>query len=130
MRLRHLLIVLVSVAAMLVVSEPASAQTNCATKLLRDWRDWSDGRIDGVYPVRCYRLALANMPEDVRVYSSAESDIERALQAKVSRTAVKAAAPESAAPASGKHEDGVSLWLVVGITAAVLAAGSLIALVR
>ena len=127
MRLRHLLIVLVSVAAMLVVSEPASAQTNCATKLLRDW---SDGRIDGVYPVRCYRLALANMPEDVRVYSSAESDIERALQAKVSRTAVKAAAPESAAPASGKHEDGVSLWLVVGITAAVLAAGSKIALVR
>jgi hypothetical protein len=127
MRLRHVFIVLASVAAILVASEPASAQTGCGTKLLRDW---SDGRIDGVYPVRCYRLALANMPEDLRIYSSAESDIGRALQAKVRATAVKAAAARSAAPASSKHGGGVSLWLVVGITAAVLAAGSLFALVR
>jgi hypothetical protein len=128
MRLRHVLIVLASVAAMLAVSEPAPAQTSCGTKLLRDW---SDGRIDGVYPVRCYRLALANMPEDIRIYSSAESDIKRALQARVRRAPVKATTVKSAAPASSRHDGGgVSLWLVVGITAAVLAAGSLIALVR
>ena len=127
MRLRHVLVVLASVAAVLAVSEPAAAKTSCGTKLLRDW---SDGRIDGVYPVRCYRLALANMPEDVRIYSTAESDIKRALQARVRATPVKATALKSAAPASGKQDGGVSLWLVVGITAAVLAAGSLLALVR
>ena len=127
MRLRHVVILLVSIAAMLAISEPASAKTNCGSKLLKDW---SDGRIDGVYPVRCYRLALANMPEDVRIYSTAESDIQRALQAKVrAETPVKAAALEST-PASSKQDRGVSLWLVVGITAAVLGAGSLLALVR
>jgi hypothetical protein len=127
MRLRHVLIVLASVAAMLAVAEPASARADCGTRLLRDW---SDGRIDGVYPVRCYRLALANMPEDVRIYSSAQSDIKRALQARIRTTPVKATAARSVAPVSGKHDRGVSLWLVAGITAAVLAAGSLIALVR
>jgi hypothetical protein len=126
MRLRHVLVVLASMAAMLAVSDPASAQTGCGTWLLRDW---SDGRIDGVYPVRCYRLALANMPEDLRIYSSAESDIKRALQARVRKAPVKATTVKSA-PASTGHGGGVSLWLVVGITAAVLAAGSLIVLVR
>lgn len=126
MRLRHVLVFLAFMAAVLAVSEPAAAKTNCGTKLLRDW---SDGRIDGVYPVRCYRLALANMPEDVRIYSTAQSDIKRALQAKVRATPVKATALKST-PASSKQDRGVSLWLVVGITAAVLAAGSLLALVR
>jgi hypothetical protein len=127
MRLRHAFIVLAALASILVVSEPASAQTSCGTRLLRDW---SDGRIDRVYPVRCYRLALANMPEDVKIYSTAESDIKRALQAEVRATPVKATVLKAAAPASTKHGNGVSLWLVAGITAAVLAAGSLLALVR
>ena len=103
MRLRHVLIVLASLAALLVVSEPASAQTSCGTRLLRDW---SDGRIDGVYPVRCYRLALANMPEDVRIYSTAESDIKRALQAKVRAIPAKSTAVKFAPPASSKQDRG------------------------
>jgi hypothetical protein len=121
MRLRHVVVLLASIAAMLAVSEGASAKTNCGGKLLKDW---SDGRIDRVYPVRCYRLALANMPEDMRIYSTARSDIERALQARVRAT------PVSATQKSTGTGDGVSLWLVAGITAAVLAAGSLFALVR
>src|SRR5881296_1125128 len=122
MRLRHVLVFLASIAAMLAVSEGASATTSCGSKLLKDW---SDGRIDRVYPVRCYRLALADMPEDIRIYSTARSDIERALQARVRVTSLK-----SAVPVSSKQGRGVSLWLVAGITAAVLAAGSLLALVR
>jgi hypothetical protein len=124
MRLRHAFIVLAFIAAALAVVEPASARMNCGTKLLNDWRD---GRIDGVYPVRCYRLALANMPEDVKIYSTAQTDIERALQARV-----RSASPvnATAVKASSKQGHGVSLWLVAGITAAVLAAGSLLALVR
>jgi hypothetical protein len=122
MRLRHVLVLLASIAAMLALSEGASAKTSCGSKLLKDW---SDGRIDRVYPVRCYRLALANMPEDMRIYSTARSDIERALQARVRATPVSATQKSGG---TGSH--GVSLWLVAGITVAVLAAGSLFALVR
>jgi hypothetical protein len=122
MRLRHVLVLLASIAAMLALSEGASAKTSCGGKLLKDW---SDGRIDRVYPVRCYRLALANMPEDMRIYSTARSDIERALQARVRATPVSATQKSG-----GTSSHGVSLWLVAGITVAVLAAGSLFALVR
>lgn len=128
MRLRHAVVLLTSIAAVLATSAPASARANCGTRLLHDWS--ADGRIDRVYPVRCYQIALANMPEDVRIYSSAESDIQRALQARVRASPLKATAAKAAAPASKKHGHGASLWLVVGITAAILAAGSLLALVR
>src|SRR5262249_58837664 len=46
--------------------------TSCRSRLLRDW---SDGRIDGTYPVACYRLALKSLPADLAVYSSAPADI-------------------------------------------------------
>ena len=65
-------------AALAVV--PASAATGCAQAILQDWRD---GRIDRVYTPACYRQALAYLPEDLRVYSSAEADISRALQARL-----------------------------------------------
>ncbi|HEU0304097.1 MAG TPA: hypothetical protein VFR32_05910 [Gaiellaceae bacterium] len=41
--------------------------------------DWSDGAISNLYPIDCYREALRNMPDDVRLYSSASDDISRAL---------------------------------------------------
>src|SRR5213083_556121 len=62
----------------------AAASGGCGQRLLADWRD---GRIDGTYPVTCYRQALANLPEDVRVYSTAQSDITRALQARLGAAA-------------------------------------------
>jgi hypothetical protein len=65
-------------AALAVV--PASAAKGCAQAILQDWRD---GRIDHVYAPACYRQALAYLPEDLRVYSSAETDISRALQARL-----------------------------------------------
>src|SRR5205823_5660345 len=101
----------------------AGAAPSCATRLLDDWRD---GRIDGIYPVSCYRQALAHLPEDVRVYSTAQQDLTRALQARLSVTA-EAASPDRGGSGSG----GVSPLLVVAITAAILvAAGSLAAAVR
>ena len=48
--------------------------------------DWSDGRIDGTYPVACYRKAIKALPEDARLYSNAVSDITRALQRRVHAT--------------------------------------------
>jgi len=99
----------------------AGAAGNCGTRVLNDW---SDGRLDGSYPVSCYRQALANLPEDVRVYSSAQSDITRALQSRLDAHAV----PAAKSAGSGK---GVSPLLVVGITAGLLvAAGSVAAALR
>jgi hypothetical protein len=56
----------------------ASAATPCWKRLINDWYD---GRIDQAYPVRCYRQAIKNLPEDVKAYSSAREDIQRALLA-------------------------------------------------
>ncbi len=53
--------------------------SSCAQKVLRDWTD--NGRIDGLYPSKCYLDAIASLPEDVRTYSSAVDDISRAMQA-------------------------------------------------
>ena len=55
----------------------ADAATPCWKTLLNDWYD---GRIDGTYPLHCYTDALKHLPSDVRTYSSAADDIERALQ--------------------------------------------------
>ena len=76
-RLLTLLLVLVaaSVGAS-VTAPPADAATPCWKRLINDWYD---GRIDQVYPVRCYRAAIKNLPEDVDAYSTAREDLERAL---------------------------------------------------
>jgi hypothetical protein len=106
----------------LAITGTAGAAQSCGSRVLADWRD---GRLDGTYPVGCYRQALAELPEDVRVYSTAQADITRALQARL-----------VAAAASGKHSGsggggGVSPLLVVAITAGLLvAAGSVAAAVR
>ena len=58
---------------------PVQAPT-CESRLLRDW---TDGRIDGIYPVACYRLALRSLPADLEVYSSAHDDIAQALSERI-----------------------------------------------
>ena len=80
---RPLAIVLLPLAAFvaaLFLAGPAAATTPCWKTLINDWYD---GRIDNVYPVPCYRDALANLPEDVAQYSSLEDDINRALAAAI-----------------------------------------------
>src|SRR3954470_4573631 len=100
----------------------AGAAQSCASRIMADWED---GRIDQTYAVSCYRTALADLPEDVRVYSSAQTDITRALQARVARTAA------NVAPKGDDNGNSVSPLLVVAITAAILvAAGSVAAAVR
>ncbi len=111
------------VLAALVAAGSAQAST-CADRLLTDWRD---GRIDGTYPVACYREALATLPEDVRVYSSARDDITRALQDRL-----ETRAPALAEPAE-KTDDGgsTSPLLIVALTlVGLVAAGSLAASLR
>jgi hypothetical protein len=74
-----LLIAVVATAGVaLLAPAGASAATPCWKRLINDWYD---GRIDQAYPVRCYRQAIKNLPEDVKAYSSARDDIRRALLA-------------------------------------------------
>ena len=80
MRPRVLKPLLVVISAGLVLAfgtttTPATAAVPCCKALINDW---FDGHIDHVYPVACYRQAIAHLPQDVRSYSSAKDDIERA----------------------------------------------------
>ncbi len=118
---------LAALLAALVFSGTGQAKPGCASALLNDWRD---GRIDGTYSVDCYRTALAQLPEDLRIYSSAETDIKRALLARSQQTL---AAPTKAQKPtqSGAGGDAVSPLLVLAVAGAILAAmGSAFALVR
>jgi hypothetical protein len=105
-----------------VFSGSAAGATDCSARLLSDWQD---GRIDRTYPVHCYREALASLPEDLQVYSTAQSDLTRALQAQLH-------APQQAKAAGGSGKSGdVSPLLVLAVTAGlVLAGGSLAVIAR
>jgi hypothetical protein len=65
---------------------PASAKGKppCWKTLINDWYD---GRIDGTYPIHCYREALQHLPTDVDTYSSAREDIKQALQKRITQGA-------------------------------------------
>ena len=65
-------------------ASPAAIKESCEQTLLHDWLD---GRIDGVYPVRCYRAALKSLPADLEVYSSASEDIAHALSQRIVQSA-------------------------------------------
>ena len=65
----------------LVATATAGAAPSCGRQVIDDWYD--DGRIDGTYAAHCYDDAIEILPRDVRDYSSAKEDIERALQAKL-----------------------------------------------
>jgi hypothetical protein len=75
---KHLVGLAALVAALAAIHPvpPASAASPCWKLLLNDWYD---GRIDKTYSAVCYRTALKHLPTDVDVYTSARSDIERAL---------------------------------------------------
>jgi hypothetical protein len=116
------------VLAALVFSGAGQAKTSCSSALLEDWRD---GRIDGTYSVSCYQAALAQLPEDLRIYSSAETDIKRALLARSQVTLAAPAKAQKSTPAAGGGDNGVSPLLVLVIAGAILAlTGSAFALVR
>jgi hypothetical protein len=75
-----LLIVAAACAAILPSVGAAATSPRCGAAVLKDW---SDGKLDRTYPVRCYQDALDRMPEDMRSYTSAPDDIQRALLARL-----------------------------------------------
>jgi hypothetical protein len=81
-------LILVPLAGLLATAGVASGKTPCWKLLVNDWYD---GRIDKVYPIGCYREALKHLPTDIRQYSSAYDDINRALAARIASTSVATA---------------------------------------
>jgi hypothetical protein len=76
LRLGLLLLALVMVSG--VSSRQAPAKTpSCADQVIADWYD--DGRVGKIYPLHCYREAIAKLPQDVLDYSNAKEEIGRAL---------------------------------------------------
>jgi hypothetical protein len=85
----------------------ATAATPCGEAVILDW---SDGRIDRTYAPACYRDALARLPEDLRAYSTAPEDIERALLDRARAAVRKGQQPRSLAgrtqtPATTQEQD-------------------------
>jgi len=103
----------------------ASAKEECWQELVEDW---SDGAISNLYPIRCYRQALQNMPEDVRLYSSAGDDINRALSGRVvsrslAGSSSKAASRQPVAAATTADGSSSMPFVLGGSLAALLAFG-------
>ena len=58
------LLVLVSVTSSFLAVAPtvtAGSLDECAHRVIRDW--YSGGRVDGVYPLPCYRAAIRALPD-------------------------------------------------------------------
>ena len=71
------LVLVLALIALLTVASPAAAAQSCGRAVIDDWYD--DGRVDGTYALHCYDDAIEILPRDVRDYSSAKDDIQRAL---------------------------------------------------
>ena len=99
----------------------AAARPACWKTLLNDWYD---GRIDGVYPVACYRTAISHLPEDVRIYSSAPEDLTLALQRRIDSLDRSRAEAVREAPAAAGRSLPLPLATLLG-AAAILVGGGL-----
>lgn len=75
-----LIVVVAAAVATVTPAGAAASKPACGKAVLKDW---SDGKLDRTYPVRCYQDALNRMPEDMLSYTTAPDDIERALLARL-----------------------------------------------
>jgi len=87
------LVVLLALALLAAAPAPAAAAKSCGHRILDDW---SDGRIDADYPLRCYADALDVAPRDLLDYSNLEDDVNRALAAATRGTPAPANATSEA----------------------------------
>lgn len=87
--------------AVLAGAAPATAakKPSCAEQVVADWYD--NGRVDYLYPLHCYREAIKSLPPDVKDYSSAKEEIERALQDAANRPPVTKPTLLGKAPGNG-----------------------------
>ena len=120
--LKPLILVVVAASAAATFGVTTAHASACSSALIRDW--YNDGRIDGTYPVHCYREALKDIPEDQLVYGTLRDDLTRALQLVVAKhhgnitpnTMIPGSGggdgPSSSdGSSSGQHDQGFFHWL-------------------
>jgi hypothetical protein len=122
------LLFFVAVLTSLALAGGASAAGSlCGDKVLSDWAD--NGRLDGVYPLRCYQAAMSKMPADLRDYTDAGDVIQRALTRAVTSSGERGTevAAGTTPNVGGESTSALPLPLLVliGVSVAVLAAGVL-----
>ena len=100
----------------------AAAATPCWERVIADWSD--NGRVDRTYRLVCYREAVKRLPEDLRAYSSAGDEIDRALaERRVERPASLAAAAPVEAAGAGSPAAGHPATLVPPLAGVLVATG-------
>jgi hypothetical protein len=104
----------------IVAPSTGAGAAACSQQVLTDWSD--NGRIDRLYPLRCYDEAIAALPPDIRDYTNAEAVIERALTSAV-RT--RPASARTATAASDSSSPPTVVLVVAGASLALLVAGAL-----
>jgi hypothetical protein len=103
----------------------ASAATPCWKNVIADWSQ--NGSIDRSYAPACYRQAMQNATTDLKIYSTLENDLQRALRLRSSRRLAGAGTPEVALNASGGSSSFVFLVALIGGLGALLATCSVAA---
>jgi hypothetical protein len=83
----------------------AGSDAACAALVLDDWLE--DGAVGQSYRPGCYREAIRSLPEDLRAYSSAPEDIERAMRG-APFGVVTATIPNPTDPPRGGHRPATS----------------------
>ena len=102
---------------------PAGSAAEPCWRVLVD--DWADGAISNLYPISCYRQALQNMPEDVRLYSNASDEINQALAGRAVTRSVAGRVNGGGQPAAAAvvpADDGSGAPLILAAALAVLLA--------
>jgi hypothetical protein len=83
-----------SLSICMAASAPSMARstaTRCGGAVIQDW--YNDGRVQGAYPVSCYRTALADIPSGNPVYGTVRTDLASALSSGLDRLRQKGVAP-------------------------------------
>jgi hypothetical protein len=70
-----------AIAAALVTASPAHAGARPCWRAVID--EWAAGRLGTSHPASCYRQAIVHAPADLRLYSTFDDDVRRAMQTRV-----------------------------------------------
>lgn len=106
---------------MLASASAAAAAPPCDQQVLSDW--FADGRVDRAYRLECYQVAVDSLPSDLRDYTNAQEEIERALQ-----SAARSGDPEATnRTATSSSSSVLGPALAVAATVALAGGGALYA---
>jgi hypothetical protein len=125
-----LLTVAIAIVCVVALPPAGSAAVPCWQRVIVDWS--RDGRVDHTYPPACYRQAVKRLPEDLRAYSSAPDDIDRALTERRSADSrLRIATPVQ--PVAATEPQGARSPMIViipGLAGLIAAAGLVVWLLR